>query len=179
MDALRQSCHPVGEFQLVLPLRRGHRAVGVPRAGPHTPRAGWQAAAANPMFAPSPARVYTRLCATPTGWRRHMLILIIIQNTPCSPSASARLRWSFCSRRPHSAFCSLRSLPGSLLPSYPSYASLSFLAISTAFLGFLLFIRCFFFFFKLGSHSCFAHNLVRPFNMTYVWKTIFWLKLKS
>ncbi|EGV92849.1 hypothetical protein I79_010060 [Cricetulus griseus] len=26
MDALRQSCHPVGEFQLVFPLRRSHGA---------------------------------------------------------------------------------------------------------------------------------------------------------
>ena len=62
MDALGQSCHPVGEFQLVLPLRRGHRAVAAPRAGPRAPRAGWQAAAANRGFAPAPLE-FTLRCA--------------------------------------------------------------------------------------------------------------------
>ena len=65
MDALRQSCHPVGEFQLVLPLRRGHRAVGVPRAGPHTPRVGWQAGRLLPLIqCLLPARLeFTLRCA--------------------------------------------------------------------------------------------------------------------
>lgn len=91
-----------------------------------------------------------------------MLILIIIQNTPCSLSASARLRRSFCSWRPRSAFSSLPALPDSLLLSYPSYASLSFLAISAAFLGFLLYIFFPFSFFNLGHTAALPMTLLGP-----------------
>lgn len=65
MDALRQSCHPVGEFQLVLPLRRGHRAGRrAARWFPHS-SAGWPAAAANPMFAPAPLEFTLRSAPHP------------------------------------------------------------------------------------------------------------------
>lgn len=65
MDALRQSCHPVGEFQLVFPLRRGHGA-GLPAcAGPHTPRHKLAAAAAKPMFAPAPLEFTLRSAPHP------------------------------------------------------------------------------------------------------------------
>lgn len=39
--------------------------VGVPRAGPRTPQAGWQAAAANPMFAPAPLEFTLRSAPHP------------------------------------------------------------------------------------------------------------------